>query len=280
VASAVASYFHPNWLLLSAVGFYAHSAEAASLKDGHFSAVVHQVRVTEPGGPPAPAKLSAALRDGSIETGAASRAEVAFGDHSIARLGDNTQLNVDSRSRTFDLTSGAVLTQVPAGVGGTTLKVRNITATATGSTLIIEALPTTYTKFISLDGTSRLCLKKRGWGSDCVLLRAGQMLIAGPEPKSMPDAVDVDLNRLLETCQFITEFSALPGQDRLTKAAAAQAKKKSHGSYADTNLVIFGRGTVVSKRDADDSKVKEQTGSPTPRPSPERSPTAAEDPTR
>ena len=258
------------------VGVLVQPLGAAALKDGHFATVVHDVRITEPGSAAVPAKMNAGVRECSIETGTASRAEVAFGDRSVVRLGDNTHLSVDSRARTFDLTSGAVLTQVPPGVGGTMVKVRNISATATGATLIVEVLPNTYTKFISLDGTSRLCLKKRGWGSDCVLLRAGQMLIAGAEPKSMPEAVDVDLSRLLETCQFITEFSALPGQDRLTKAAAVQSKKKSHGNYADTNLVIFGRGTVVSKRNADGSVAAEQTASATtPTPSPEPSSTAA-----
>ena len=276
----MASFFPLGSLLLIVIGLYAQTADAAALKNGHFVAVVHDVRAGAPGSALLSATLDAEVRNSSIETGAASRAEIAFGDRSVVRLGDNTQLSVDTRSRIFDFTCGALLTEVPPGAAGTTVKVRNITATATGTTLIVEALPNSYTKFISLDGTSRLCLKKRGWGSDCVLLRAGQMLIAGPEPKSMPEAVDVDLSRLLETCQFITEFAALPGQDGLTKAAAAQTKKKSRGSYADTNLVIFGRGTVVTKRNADDPKAKDQSGLPTPTPSPEHGATAAVDPGR
>jgi hypothetical protein len=231
--------------------------------------VVNDVRVTELGAAAVPAKTNAVLKDGSIQTAPESRAEIRFRDQTVVRLGDNTQFAFESRSRTFDLSSGAVLTQVPRGVGGTTLKVRGITATATGTTLAVECLPQAYTKFISLDGTSRLCLKKGGWGNDCVLLRAGQMLIASPEPKALPEAVDVDLNRLLETCQFITEFQALPGQDRLIKAAAGQGKSKSHGTFADTNLVIFGRGTLVSQRTPGGSNTKDSgTGTATPAPSP------------
>jgi hypothetical protein len=104
------------------------------------------------------------------------------------------------------------------------------------------------------------------WGQDCVLLRAGQMLIASPDPKSLPDAVDVDLNRMLETCQFITEFSELPEHDRLVQAATAQRKRKSHGKFAETNLVIFGRGTLVSQRSPTPAPAQKNSGSPAPPP--------------
>jgi hypothetical protein len=225
--------------------------------------VVHDVRMEESGAAATvPAKANAVLRDGSIQTGPESRAEIRFRDQTVARVGDNTHFGFESRSRRFDLSSGAVLAQVPSGVGRTTLRVHSITATATGTTLAVECLPQAYTKFISLDGTSRLCLKKGRWGNDCVLLRAGQMLIASADPKALPEAVDVDLNRLLETCQFITEFPALPGQDRLIKAAAAQRKSKSHGAFVDTNLVIFGRGTLVSQKTAASSNAKESGAGP------------------
>src|SRR6185295_8199893 len=126
--------------------------------------------------------------------------QVSFRDRTLVRIGDNTQVGFESKSRSFELTAGAILTEVPSGVGRTTIRVRGITATATGTTLVIECLPKAYTKFIALDGTSRLCMGHSPWGQDCVLLRAGQMLIASPDPKSLPDAVDVDLNRMLETC--------------------------------------------------------------------------------
>ena len=267
-------HLHSVWLL-PIIALCAQAVDAAALKNGHVAEVVRDVQITQSGAAPMPAKVNAAVRDAStIETGRDSRAEIAFGDRTVVRLGDNTHLRVDSHSRSFDLAAGAILTQVPPGVGGTLLKVRNVTATTTGTTLIVESLPQAYTKFISLDGTSRLCLKKGGWRNDCVLIRAGQMLIASPDPKQMPEPVDVDLARLLETSQFITEFSALPGRDRLNKTASAQGRKKSHGGFADTNLVIFGRGTLVSQKNAQDSK---STGASTPTPSPERRPTPTAD---
>ena len=85
----------------------------------------------------------------------------------------------------------------------------------------------------------------------------------GPKAKGLPQVVDINLARFLETCQLITEFAPLPGQDRLTKSAADQRKHKSKGSLVDTNLVIFGRGTVVSQSDPNAAA----TSPPSPTPS-------------
>lgn len=239
-------------------------AAAAPFQDGHLAEVVNDVRLTEPDGRMTHVGAKSVVEGGAIQTGAASRAEVRFRDQSVLRIGDNTRVGFQPNSRTFELTSGAVLTQVPPAVGRTSLRVGAITATVTGTTLVVEALPNAYTKFISLDGTSRLCLETGEWGRDCVLLRAGQMVIAAANPKSLPGAADVDLNRLIETCQFITDFPALPGENRLVKAADAQRKRKSHGKFADTNLVIFGRGTLVSQKTSAVAPAENGTGSPSP----------------
>jgi hypothetical protein len=264
------NHSHLAWLLPSLALFFANVAEAAAFQDGRISQVVRDVRVAARNGRPVRASSDTVLENGALQTGSQSRAEICFRDHTVARLGDKTVLGVNSGTRTFDLESGAVLTQVPTGVGRTILKVGRITATATGATLAVECLPNAYTKFIALDGTSRLCLNNGGWGSDCMLLRAGQMMIASPEPKALPDAVDVDLNRLLETCRFITEFPPLPGHDGLVTAAAAQRKSKSHGIFAETNLVILGRGTLVTQRNASSGSTaktaaREATASGSPR---------------
>lgn len=207
------------------------------------------------------AKPNREFSAGLVRTAPDSRAEITFADKSVVRVGDNTVMSVDAKARTFDLQSGAILTQIPSRVGGTFVKVRHVIATATGTTLAVECLPNAYIKFISLDGTSRLCLKTGAWARECVLLRTGQMIITSPDPKQLPEAVDVDLNPLLATCQFITAFRPLPGHDRLLTAAAAQRDRKSKGSFAETNLVIHGRGTLVSQRDSPSSGPK--TNAPT-----------------
>src|SRR5207302_5149139 len=92
--------------------------------------------------------------------------------------------------------------------------------------------------------------------SDHVLLRTGQMLIVGPKTEMLPEAADVDLQRLLKTCQLLTDFPQLPQQELLTKAALKQSRSKKRGGFADTNLVIFGRGTLVSQVDPKSANAK------------------------
>ena len=246
------------------IGVGAITASAASLQNGQVSELRNDVRFTSPENQTSKLTGSTAIQDGSLQTGPDSRAQITFGDQTLVRMGDNTRFVINSKSRKFELTSGAIFTLVPAGVGKTTVQVRGITATATGTTLVIECMPQAYTKFISLDGTSRLCLGHAVWSQDCVLIRAGQMLIAGPDPKSLPEAVDVDLTHLLETCQFITDFPELAAKSRLVKAAAVQRTRKSHGKFAETNLVIFGRGTVVSKRNSGTPGGENEAASPSP----------------
>ncbi|MFL6513617.1 MAG: FecR domain-containing protein [Chthoniobacterales bacterium] len=245
-AHRLPNHLRGGWLLLL-ICCGVSGVHAAPLRDGHLTEMVRDVRMSHPGAPPAHPANGSAVGDGSVQTGRESRAEIKFNDQTVLRLGDNTDVRIDASRRSFDLISGAVLTQVPSGVGATILNIGQITATTTGTTLTAEALPKAYLKIIVVDGTSRVCLRTGGLGSDCVLLRAGQMLIAGPTPKSLPDAVDVHLGRLVETSHFITQFGPLPGQDRLTKAAAAQSERKTHGGFADSNLVIFGRGTLVTQ---------------------------------
>ena len=98
---------------------------------------------------------------------------------------------------------------------------------------------------MSLEGTARLYLKRR-WG-ESVLIRPGQMLITNPDAKGgLPDPVDVDLERLLKTSLLIIDFPPLGRQSLIAKESEKQQRAKSKRTLIDTNLVIFGKGTLVS----------------------------------
>jgi hypothetical protein len=241
-------------------------ASAAALAEPRVTHLVRDVRVQEAGLDFVPASVDKVLNDPVIITGPEARAEITFRDQAVVRLGDKTTLSIHCKNRSLELSSGAILVQVPKHVSGTTVKMGSVTATASGTALAVESLPEAYTKFIAIDGTSRLCLKLPGRMSDCVLLQPGQMLIVSPKAKGLPEAVDVNLTRFLETCQLVTEFSELPGQNRLVKSAATQRRHKSKGNLVDTNLVIFGRGTLVSLTNPD------ATAPPSPAPSASESP--------
>src|SRR5436305_13969155 len=104
---------------------------AAPLRGGRLSSVVRDVRVSQPNGPASRATAGGPIVDGLVRTGPDSRAEITFSDQTVLRLGDKTEVAVHSDNRTFEFLSGAVLTQVPGGVGGTVLKIGRISATTT-----------------------------------------------------------------------------------------------------------------------------------------------------
>jgi hypothetical protein len=72
------------------------------------------------------------------------------------------------------------------------------------------------------------------------------MLITNPDAKSLPDPVDVDLERLMKTARLIIDFPPLGSEKLIAKESEKQQRAKSKRGLIDTNLVIFGKGTVVS----------------------------------
>jgi quercetin dioxygenase-like cupin family protein len=191
------------------------------------------------------ASINDKVRGGSrVETGMNSRTELTFADQALARLSANTVFSFTEGSRNLDLSSGAVLLHVPKGARGAKISSAAVTASITGTTVIVEYHPHGYLKFISLEGTARLYLRHR-WG-ESVLVRPGQMLIMNPDAKSLPDSVDVDLKRLLKTARLIIDFPPLGSEQLIANENEKQQRAKSKRGLIDTNLVIFGKGTVVS----------------------------------
>ena len=244
----VERYFR-SWFIGSAAVFCAVSAVrstiAAEPREATVTQVVGEVELLPIGGQ---SKL-AALNDRvgavtEVRSSSDSRAEFMFTDQTMARLGGNTIFSFDKRMRNLDLTDGAILLRVPKGAAGMTVKVGAVTAAVTGTTAIIEFHPQGSLKFISLEGTARLYLKRRP--GESVLVRPGQMLITNPEAKSLPDGVDVDLARLLNTSRLIVDFPPLSSGNLIAKEIEKQQRAKSKRTLIDTNLVIFGKGTLVS----------------------------------
>jgi hypothetical protein len=58
--------------------------------------------------------------------------------------------------------------------------------------------------------------------------------------------VDVDLGRLLKTARLIVDFPPLASQNVIAQESEKQQRAKSKRELIDTNLVIFGKGTLVS----------------------------------
>ena len=136
---------------------------------------------------------------------------------------------------------------------------------------MLEYHPNAYIKFIVLEGTGRI-FRKDHLG-ESVLVHAGQMLIVNPKGTTLPDPVDVDLKRLMQTSLLIIGFAPLSSGDLIAREINTQTKQKSNGDLVDTNFVIFGAGTVISLLDPTRASTVDQANAnserqPTPPPPP------------
>src|SRR3954454_15912351 len=178
------------------------------LREARVTQVVKDVKILPAQAAPRPATTNDTVRgDTAVRTGIESRAELTFGDLTIARLGANTVFSFNPDSRTVELGDGAILLRVPKGSNGTKIHTAAVTAAITGTTVIVEYHPKAYAKYLVLEGTMRVYLK--GVLGESVLMSAGQMMIINPKATRLSDPVDFDLERLLSTSLLVQGFSPL-----------------------------------------------------------------------
>ncbi|MEY2575461.1 MAG: hypothetical protein QOF80_948 [Verrucomicrobiota bacterium] len=273
---------------LGVVSAQAQGSPASVMKEARVTQVVKDVKLLS-GGEPRAATLTDTVRgDTAVRTGAESRAELTFGDLTIARLGANTIFSFSQGSRTVDLGNGAILLRVPKGSGGAKVQTAAVTAAITGTTVIVEYHPKSYAKYLVLEGSMRIYLK--GTLGESVLMGPGQMMILNPNAKRLSEPVDFDLDRLWKTSLFIQGFRPLGSEPLMAEVKLTQLEKKVAGELIDTNLVIFGRGTLVTMTDPQSSDVIDRktaavtlptptVPSPTPTIAPSPTPTIAPSPT-
>ena len=261
------------------------NGQAGVLREARVTQVVKDVKILGAQTAPRPATTSDTIRgDTAVRTGVESRAELTFGDLTIARLGANTMFSFNESSRTVELANGAILLRVPKGSGGAKIQTAAVTAAITGTTVIAEYHRNSYAKYLALEGTMRVYLK--GVLGESVLLHAGQMMILNPNATRLPEPVDFDLERLLKTSLFIQGFRPLPSVPLLADEQRQQLDLKAAGELIDTNLVIFGRGTLVTMTDPQSSDVIDRktaavtlpTPAPITTPAPTPTPTATVSP--
>ncbi|MGB8341305.1 MAG: FecR domain-containing protein [Chthoniobacterales bacterium] len=241
------------------------SSDAAQLKEARVSQVIKDVNLLPEQAAPRPARVSDEVRNGTaVRTGVESRAELVFTDQTLARLGANTIFSFNEGTRNLQLGGGAMLLRVPKNAGGAQINTAAITAAITGTTVMLEFHPNAYIKFIVLEGTGRIFRNDRV--GESVLVHAGQMLIVNPKGKGLPDPVDVDLDRLMKTSELINGFESLPSDGLIAQAILAQTKMMNDGGLIETNLVIFGGGTIVSKLDPTNANAVDQANASGARP--------------
>jgi hypothetical protein len=168
--------------------------------------------------------------DTGVRTGGDSRSELTFPDLTITRLGANTIFSFTKSGRTANVDTGSILLRVPKDSGGGSIRSSAVTVAITGTTVIFEGTRGGRSKLITLEGSSRVSLKKNPKESRKVL--AGQMLDVPAGATTLPMPVNIDLNQLMRTHPLITDFKPLPSQPLIM----AVAQQPPPPSYTGPNI--------------------------------------------
>ena len=202
------------------------SLTAAQRREARVTKVVREVNVLAPKAAARPAHLNDNVIDGSaVRTGVDSRAELTFVDLTITRIGSNSIFSFEESGRNVNVESGAILLRVPEYSGGARIRSSALTVGITGTTVMFEYRPRTYTKLIVLEGSSEAWLTKHP--ANKVRVRGGQMLVVKAGATRLSEPVDIDLDRLLRTAVLITGFPPLPSLNLIRNVASDQ--KRSGG---------------------------------------------------
>src|SRR5438874_948946 len=233
-----------GFFILGAILAAFESANVAELKEARVTQIVRDVKLLPKAAPARPAVVNDPVRDGTaVRTGVESRTELTFPDATLARLGANTIFSFTEGTRNLELTDGAMLLRVPKNAGGAKINTAAVTAAITGTTVMLEFHKNSYVKFIVLEGTGRIFLPS--YLGESVLVRAGQMLIAKPDAKNLPNPVDVDVRQIRKTSRLIRSFGKMGSENLIAQTEAAQDQQRAEGELYETNLAIYGGGTSI-----------------------------------
>ncbi len=183
----------------------AHFVTADQLQQARVSQVIQDVRLMEAHGAPRPAAVNDTVtQQMGVRTGVESRAELTFNDLTITRLGANTIFSFKQGARELDLTSGAVLLEVPPKAPAVKVSTSAVTAAVTGGTALFATGPPT--KFMVLEGTGTFY--PAGHPERAVTVHGGEMMMMTADGRmTKPEKFDVKL--VLETSGLIQDFPPL-----------------------------------------------------------------------
>jgi hypothetical protein len=243
------------------------SSNAVAAAPARFTCVVKDVSLVRQGAAGRAAVPNESIGSGAVvRTGTDARAELTFVDRAVMRLGGKTMVRL---GEDLTLEEGALLFDAPRGASSATIRTGKINLEGAGATGIIERFGKTYAKVMLLEGTARVFLPQKV--GESLLLKPGQILIMKPDAKTLADPVDFDIAQLYRTSLLVGhEFARLPSDAQIQ---AEIARQKSDPNLIPTNLVIRGRGTLVTLADPKTVSSKgnaKPTPTPTPRPSPKR----------
>lgn len=242
----------PALALLAASAAPVFSATPAETRITH---AVREVRCDPPATSNRAAAAHAVIANGTtLRTGARSRAEVTFGDLTVSRLGAESEMTVENGARNLRLHRGTLLLDIPRLHHKARVRIGALTASGSGTTVLIAHAPGDSVKVLVLAGTLRLTVA--GWIGDSIALTPGKMLMAKPDVRTLPAPVDVDVDTLVKTSSLIATarffgsgtgaVAPLPGLPQITRTIARQTALLEQRTLLTTNLAIRGNGTSVT----------------------------------
>ncbi|MCX5813126.1 MAG: FecR family protein [Proteobacteria bacterium] len=244
------------FLLLACITCFTTLLYSQTTNSAVITFVSGETRLSKGGSAPEPVKVNDVFQAaGQVSTGGDSRTEIVFPDGTLARLGSNTVLNVDNNTRGFTLERGTLLMQVPKEAGSINIITGNVSYEADRATVLIEHAPGGYAKFIVVEGAAKASISSRF--GERIPVDAGKMLILPPGSNSLPDPVDVDLRRLIQTSTLIhlkgdirtnTGVTTL-NLNNINNAVSEQQKTISAGTLINTNLVMLSGASLVIASD-------------------------------
>ncbi len=257
---------------------------AGPLQEARINRIINDVSVLDPAKGAHKAALQEVIKDEiGVKTGIKSRSELLFQDETLTRLGPDSYFSFKPGTRDMTLQKGTMLLQVPKGLGGAKIRTAAVTASITGTTILLEHVPGKLLKVLVVEGSLRLSLNGRF--GDSLLLLPGKMVMMPPDAKRIPDPVSVDLRQIMKTSSLVKMGGApLPSDELIREEIAAQEKQKNSQGLIDTNLVINGGGSTVLLANNDLSSsidkhhllpVEAPTPTATPTPAPTATPTPA-----
>ena len=207
----------------------------ASSKEAKVTQIIHEVKLLPEKAAAREASLNDKVsEDTGVRTGGDSRSELTFPDLTITRLGANTIFSFQKSGRTANVDSGSILLRVPKDSGGGTIRSSAVTVAVTGTTVIFEGSRGGRNKLYTLEGSSRVALKKKP--GDWRKVPGGQMLDIPAGATTLPMPQNFDVNQLMQTHPLITDFKPLPSAPLIM--AVAQQPPPPPPVYNGPNISI------------------------------------------
>ena len=250
-----------HWTFVIPLLIFTLRAPAANptLTSAKVTLIVRDVKTLDPGKSARAAELRETVRGSqAVRTGIESRTELLFNDNTITRLGANTHFSFSEGTRAMSLESGAMLLQVPKGIGGATIETPAVTAGITGTTIMLEQTRR-WTKLIVLEGTCTL-IAKNGKNPRRVIARAGQEIIfLNANAPAIPAPVWINL-RLLEATSLLLNGKWGVRLDNRPILAAANSQKP--GEFVPLNDNSTSDGGVGGYVTTTTGKLPQNPGQP------------------